>query len=282
MTDEQFGPLVASWLKAGNNPPPDPGGSVRQTMTVAQQTRQLRRRWWLPPFVHRMPAPPKSPPTTDQTTDYQPTPIPATNGQSATVTGRTQSMFSPVKAVTAGALVFAIGGVLLIAQPFDQQGGSVPGAATDTERAAPVPVTGESRDGPCGGPMPSEIIDGVSHSQSGLCSQTVSFSDPRLEGEATYQFANTEHLDENGVVVVTLGTDALSIVNENGAWRQPPTLFAFDLGSSDDVGLKVLYGEGDYEGLVAVLTATGCDPCTFDGFIIDGDFPPPTETASTK
>ena len=74
----------------------------------------------------------------------------------------------------------------------------------------------------------------------------------------------------------------MSIVNDNGAWRQPPALFAFDLGSSDDASLLVLYGEGDYEGLVAVLTATGCGPCTFDGFIIDGDFPPPTETASTK
>jgi hypothetical protein len=161
-------------------------------------------------------------------------------------------------------------------------GSAVGVAAQDAERAAPVPVTCESRDGPCVGPMPSEVIDGVRHSGSGLCSQTVSFSDPRLEGEATYQYANTEHLDENGVAIVTLGTDALSIVNDNGAWRQPPTLFAFDLGSSDDARLLVLYGEGDYEGLVAVLTSTGCGLCTFEGFIIDGDFPPPTETASTK
>ena len=154
-------------------------------------------------------------------------------------------------------------------------------AAQDAERAAPVPVTGESRDGPCGESMPSEIIDGVRHSGSGLCSQTVSFSDPRLEGEATYQYANTEHLGEDGVTMVTLGTEALSIVNDDGAWRQPPALFAFDLGSGEP-GLKILYGEGDYDGLVAVLTATGCSPCAFDGFIIDGDFPPPTETASTK
>ena len=51
-------------------------------------------------------------------------------------------MFSPVKAITAGALVFALGGVLLIAQPFDQQGGSVPGAATDADIVPPVEVTG--------------------------------------------------------------------------------------------------------------------------------------------
>ena len=81
----------------------------------------------------------------------------------------------------------------------------------------------------------------------------MSFSDPRLEGEATYQFANTEHLDENGVAIVTLGTEALSIVNDNGAWRQPPRLFV--LGSDfDDGSVLILYGEGDYEGLYAAMT----------------------------
>ena len=158
-------------------------------------------------------------------------------------------------------------------------GSAVGVTAQDAERAAPVPVTGESRDGPCVGPMPSEIIDGVRHSGSGLCSQTVSFSDPRLEGEATYQYANTGHLDENGVAIVTLGTDALSIVNDDGAWRQPPALFV--LGSNfDDGSVLILYGEGDYEGLVAVFGEN--EEGDFEGFIIDGDFPPPTETASTK
>jgi len=158
-------------------------------------------------------------------------------------------------------------------------GSAVGVTAQDAERAAPVPVTGESRDGPCVGAMPSEVIDGVRHSGSGLCSQTVSFSDPRLEGEATYQYANTGHLDENGVAIVTLGTDALSIVNDNGAWRQPPRLFV--LGSNfDDGSVLILYGEGDYEGLVAVFGEN--EEGDFEGFIIDGDFPPPTETASTK
>jgi hypothetical protein len=50
-------------------------------------------------------------------------------------------MFSPVKAITAGALIFAIGGAFLIAQPFGQQGGSVPGAVTDTEAMRPALVT---------------------------------------------------------------------------------------------------------------------------------------------
>ena len=157
-------------------------------------------------------------------------------------------------------------------------GSAVGVAAQDAERAAPVPVTGESREGPCAGQMPSEVIDGVRHERSGLCSSTVSFSDPRLEGEATYQYANTSHLDENGVAIVTLGTEAKSIVNDNGAWRQPPALFVFDLGSNDG-SLLILYGEGDYEGLVAVFRENG--EGVHEGFIIDGDFPPPTEPVNS-
>ena len=57
-------------------------------------------------------------------------------------------MFSPVKAIVAGALTFALLGVLSIAQPFDQQGATVPGAPV----ASPSPVSagragGQSR--PC-------------------------------------------------------------------------------------------------------------------------------------
>jgi hypothetical protein len=276
MNDKEMDAVLRTWMQEAPVEQPDRSRVVGHVVGRLGSTQRRRRRWWPFSVFRRGTTTPATPLTPERQ------PIPATNGHTHTVTGRTQSMFSPAKAITSGALVFALGGVLLIAQPFDEQGGSVPGAETDTERAAPVPVTGESRDGPCVGPMPSEIIDGVRHERSGLCSQTVSFSDPRLEGEATYQFATTDHLDENGVAIVTLGTDALSIVNDNGAWMQPPALWASDLGSSGDARLLVLYGEGGYEGLVAVLTETGCSLCTFEGFIIDGDFPPPTETASTK
>lgn len=43
-------------------------------------------------------------------------------------------MFSPVKAMAAGFVVFAIGGALLIAQPFDQRS-SAPAAAAPGEAA---------------------------------------------------------------------------------------------------------------------------------------------------
>ena len=41
-------------------------------------------------------------------------------------------MFSPVKAIVAGALVFALGGVFFMAQPFNQQDAVVPGAEEPT------------------------------------------------------------------------------------------------------------------------------------------------------
>ena len=49
-------------------------------------------------------------------------------------------MLSPVKAITAGALVFALSGAFLIAQPFDQQA-SVPGAQSTFLPGVEVTVT---------------------------------------------------------------------------------------------------------------------------------------------
>ncbi len=109
---------VRSWLKDEDVVPPDAEQAGRLVAAELPETRQLRRtRWSLPTLTRK-----NSSPTIDQTTAYQPSPIPATNGHTPTVIGRTQSMLSPVKAITAGALVFAIGGALLIAQPFEQQG----------------------------------------------------------------------------------------------------------------------------------------------------------------
>jgi hypothetical protein len=44
--------------------------------------------------------------------------------------------------MTAGALVFGIGGVLLIAQPFGQQSPGVPGATTNDPAMAPSSFSG--------------------------------------------------------------------------------------------------------------------------------------------
>ncbi len=125
MKDEKYTPEVGSWLKGREVPHPDSQQTARQVAARLPHIGQ-RGRWWPLPSFRR-------PPNTDQTTDYQPSPIPSANGHTPTVIGRTTSMLSPVKAITAGALVFAIGGAFLIAQPFEQQGG-VPGAEAEPSR----------------------------------------------------------------------------------------------------------------------------------------------------
>jgi TRAP-type C4-dicarboxylate transport system substrate-binding protein len=126
MNDDQLLHEVASWLVDGDPTPPDARESVRRAMARTPRVRQ-RGRWWPLPIIGRS----GGPPTMDQTTDLWPRPIPATNGHTATVIGRTQTMFSPAKAITAAVLVVGIGGALLIIQPFHQEGSSAPGAATD-------------------------------------------------------------------------------------------------------------------------------------------------------
>ena len=148
MTNKQLSPVVRAWLQRTDVGPEDVHRSTGLVSARVEQTRQ-RGRWWpLPPIRHD-----HQPPTTDQTSNAQPSPIPASNGHTPTVIGRTQSMLSPVKAITAGALVFAIGGALLIAQPFDQHG-SVPGAAT----ADPAMMTEEVEPG-----VERIISDGAGH-----------------------------------------------------------------------------------------------------------------------
>ena len=76
------------------------------------------------------------------------TPMPSANGDPAMITGRTHAMFTPVKAIVAGALTFALLGVLSIAQPFDQQGATVPGApVASPPPSAPVAPEASPFDG---------------------------------------------------------------------------------------------------------------------------------------
>ena len=138
MNDDRLTTALGSFYKSTAQTPPDPSRSLGEVMTRVPQTRQ-RGRWWPLPSLRRASvAPPVIP-----TTGFQPTPMPATIGHASTITGRTQVMFSPFKAIITGAVVFAVGGVFLIAQPFDQQRGVAPGAVTDTPGES-TPVTGTS------------------------------------------------------------------------------------------------------------------------------------------
>ena len=114
MNDERF---LKDWLRDTTDDTPDAQASADRLLARVPEIRQRSRWWpWLP--GRRRP--------------HDETP--------SSLSGRTRSMLSPVKAITASALIFALGGVLLIAQPFDQEG-SVPGAEQATDYPDPVYVT---------------------------------------------------------------------------------------------------------------------------------------------
>jgi len=237
MKDEKYTPEVGSWLKGREAPHPDSQQTAHQVAARLPHVRQ-RGRWWPLPSFRR-------PPSTDQMDDNQPASIPAPNGHTPTVTGRTQPMFSPVKAITAGALVFAIGGVLLIAQPFDQQGGSVPGAATDAEPAQTVEVTGQVAFAHPGNP------------------ETWTTNDPRLTGTGSWVMTEGSPVER----VPSYFLASRSLETDDGTWRQLPVPTVNIPGDQGNMLLRerdphwdmVLVGEGGYEGLVFVAKATWTD-----------------------
>ena len=181
-------------------------------------------------------------------------------------------MFSPVKAITAGALVFALGGVLLIAQPFDQQGASVPGAATDEERAAPVEVTGTAVEGACPGGGTSTMDGPVQKTRGWTCANEMSMSDPRLEGTFSRAWNLDRYVDGTGP---SFGYATGRLETDGGSWLQRPRLTAWRGGG--DAELLVFDGEDAYEGLLAVLYLVGGEDgveVDLHGYIVEHEYPP--------
>jgi len=246
-TERDESGLLKSWLDETYEAERDAQPFLDRVLDDVPNTPQRGRRWWSLPTLRRS----STPLTAVQTTDYQPTSTPALNGHTPTVTGRTQSMFSPVKAITAGALVFAIGGAFLIAQPFDQQGGGVPGAETNAEPLEPVEFTAtfspsvKIREGTF------EAVPGVSKQRGRAFAPVISgISDARLDGAMTY----SENTDQYRGHV--FGTVTYRIVNTDGAWQGSTHFLNGGVGFPSVV---VLVGEEAYEGLYAWMDASDWD-----------------------
>ncbi len=273
MNDDRLGLDLREWMKDTEYAPPDARQSARQVATRLPRTRQVGR-WWPFPISYRRT---HTPPTTD-TIEYEPIPIPATNGHTPTVIGRTQSMFSPAKAITAGALIFAIGGVFLIAQPFGQQVG-VPGAATiDLGPAAYVHGTMVELEC-CGDEV--ETFDDAGNRltlRGSASSGTMRMDDPRLSGdwEGTVNVDEFPQLDTGERVEVQWG--GLTITNDDGTWAGTWTS-TYDSAAVTETELiqYELTGDGAYAGLSAVLSITGGEwpaPSTIAGAVFPGPLPP--------
>jgi hypothetical protein len=287
MKKERYWPVLGKWMKDTVTAPPDPQETADKVAEQVTQMPQVRRRWWLP-SMRRTPAHPSN---SKERIAHQPSPIAATRGHTPTATGRTQSMFSPVKAIAAGALVFALGGAFLLAQPFDQQESIVPGA--DTEAVPATWVTGTIKyASSCKDPTP-EVDGPVRHEWGIVCEpQTWTTSDPRLSGEAAALW-NMDVYEPDAYVPTALLTTNVSVVtsayevrNEAGGWTCHANGFAHGHGKyaeSESGESAMCVGDGEYDGLSATLVIGGpAGPKTIEGLIFSGDFPPVPERPAAE
>ena len=141
-----------------------------------------------------------------------------------------------VKAITAGALVFAIGGVMLIGQPFERQA-SVPGAQSDAVIAEFVTI--ES----------TEELSAFEYDADGneVIRMTKETSDPRLSGTWTEVWGC-------GGEPVELCVASVLVENEGGSWVGRANGFGGPPAGFYD--FTVLEGQGDYAGLTAIRQVT--------------------------
>jgi hypothetical protein len=268
MSDDRLLQEVRAWLQDEHIAVPDPEQAGRLVASRLPETRQRRRRWSL-----RMLGRSSGKTGARATIDLAP-PIPITSSYSADVTGRTQSMLSPAKAIAAGAVVFAIGSVLVLAQPFGPTE-PVPGTA-GSAASQPVPFT--VRFMPVGSSISGATTtneEGVVRSKGRCWGPRISEpSDPRLDGQLIICGAEDAYLSaEHGWV--TASSSTYRIENAEGAWEGSAVDYSWtDPSSGESTDTKapvVLMGEGAYAGLHATLAFTHHDDIR--GFIFPG--PPP-------
>ena len=144
--------------------------------------------------------------------------------------------------------------------------------------ALPVEVTGTGAQGPCSDTATTETVGGVQRVRGGTCNPTGIWSDERLNGTVTWASNEDTYLDQSGLGLYMW---AISIENADGAWRMRPMPGMGPLVGTEGTVVAILDGEGAYAGLTAILEGVG-GTGTPHGFIIEGEFPPAPENASTK
>lgn len=272
MTGRPDDTRLHDWLDGTVGQTPDPVTGTRQVMSQVGETSQVGR--WLPfPVRQRRPGSTRTS-AIDDTIEYQVSPIPATNGHTPIVIGRTSSMFSAVQAISVGALAVALGGVMLIVQPSGRQGGGAPGA--EAEAIASTWVTGNITHAPgCTGPDSTQDGD-VRHDWNSVCEpQTWTSSDERFTGKVSARFNEDVHQTDQGTISVN--TAAYYLRNGDGGWACSTSSLLKGSGYYPETvtGDTVrCVGEGGYEGLSALLVVQDEPLEPFVGLIFSGDFPP--------
>ena len=241
MNDDRLLLEMRRWLQGEEVLLPDAEEAGEQVAARLPTTKQQRRRrsW----FGFRARAP--KPPTTSDTIEYRPGSIPASNGHTPTVIGRTQSMLSPAKAITAGALIFAVGGAFLISQPLQQPAASAPGAEA-AEITEPVEFTAVFTPSSSVRSGTYEVVDDVVQQRGNAWSPRMSgMSDPRLDGTLIYSEDSDRYPGLHEFASVTY-----RIVNDDGAWEGSTPVFKQN-GNYEAISVVVLVGEGAYDGMHA-------------------------------
>ena len=267
MSDKDMDAVLREWTQDAPAGQPDRSRVVGDVVRQLGSTRRRRRRWWLQRLFSRKP----DEPAAIDKAQYQPDPNPASNGHTPTVIGRTSSMLSPVKAITAGALVFALGGAFLIAQPFQQQG-SVPAVQSDAASMDAAWVTGTLLHGTC--TPPDRTIDGdVVHEVGHRCeSQIWETDDARLSGTATSAWnADVYRLGPD----VSVSTGTYDVETETGRWlcsSGPTVAQGSGLFASTNPETITCEGQDAYAGLGAVLNVD-VDAGSIEGLVFAGEVP---------
>ncbi len=264
MNDERLGKEIGQFYRETDAAPPDSKQSARQVTARLTQIPQVKRRRWLPAWLQR--------PTDRSVSTHAP------DDPNPHVTGRTRSMFSPTALITAGALVFASAGALLVAQQASDDGvtpgAEVPGGVLQTVNVmlSPGPaITGSGS---------YAIEDGVTVQSQCWTPSVISADDPRFDGSAIFCGNDLVHdRAEGGNVELgfTIGHDLYRIETDDGAW-QGGTMYAewVDPESGEDAAAGdfiLLAGEGAYDGLYAAMTLGDGAGWILTGVVFEGALP---------
>lgn len=260
MSDEQMQSLLDAWFRDTDVTPPDTRRTASRLMARVPKVRQRGR--WLPFPLFRRTSP--APVVTDTPGRYQPSLVSAVNGHTPIAIGRTRLMLSPARFILVGALVFAIGGALLIDRPLGQPAEIAP-AAEVGDYAVPVEFTAVMASLTQQASPTCETVRGMTECLGLVTSGRMSAaSDPRLDGLILASMNQNQW-----PLQPFMDTVSLRISNDVGAWQ------GSFVGVREASGLSpatlVLVGEGAYEGLYAWMDVS--DMPSVSGVIFGA--PPP-------
>lgn len=194
-------------------------------------------------------------------------------------------MFSPIKAITIGALVFALGSTLLVTRPFQAPGGPgvQPPPASSTSAAGGSPVgagsmaaTSTTGTLTCSGGDDRVHGDGW-YQGHGSLECTTDTSDPRTTGPAAldWNFACYRAADDGCIF-----WGALDIDGPDGSWSGTYTgvddAALWEAGTGGAEMVFTLTGSGGYDGWSYVFHMSNqiVPTVPVNGLIYEGPLPP--------